>query len=558
METDGTHWTDGLRAQYRAGAYNQFLVHGNTQDLFPEKPGEAPMPLADYLADHLLEGFDLVLTYSLGKGLVVRNGGDLIKRASKDFHGIGPASTLPPGDALAKLNHLLFVVANRARISPEHTWKTALVLEDIDLVAPASQANSLNYNLAQIALTIRNWAKEAALRSHPLATLLICENPSDVHPLITRNPRLSEISIPLPSAKDIRHALEHYDEDFPDAIEEGEATQFAPHLAGLTLTAVEEACRMAHYHKAPLSLTQAATIKKQLIEQDARDLLEFIPPEKNFGDLFGLEEIKSWIRKDLELWHSNHLSGVPKGYLLSGPVGTGKTYLAECIAGEAGIPTVILKNFRDKWVGTSEGNLEKIFRLLHALGRCVVFIDEADQTLGSRNAGGDSGLSGRLYSMIAQEMAKGSNRGKILWILASSRPDLIEVDLKRPGRIDTKIPILPTSTGKESLGLLRILLKRNGLKLPAKGTKGLAALAPKMLTPGSAEALAAKVYRDVHTTGEPVSEILRGYLENYQPAVPLETIEYQVRLAVDEATDMELVPEFYHQYRSNQQPTESP
>ncbi len=51
---------------------------------------------------------------------------------------------------------------------------------------------------------------------------------------------------------------------------------------------------------------------------------------------------------------------------------------------------VKLKNFRDRWVGSTESNLERIFRLLRALGRCYVFIDEADQMLGKRESGGDS------------------------------------------------------------------------------------------------------------------------------------------------------------------------
>src|SRR5690606_15024347 len=97
---------------------------------------------------------------------------------------------------------------------------------------------------------------------------------------------------------------------------------------------------------------------------------------------------------------------------------------------------------------------------------CIVFIDEADQTLGKRDGGSsDSGLSGRLYSMIAQEMSNGANRGRVMWILASSRPDLIEVDLKRPGRIDVKVPLLPTTTVGESAALLRALLKRFDLVL---------------------------------------------------------------------------------------------
>src|SRR5687768_9143177 len=157
------------------------------------------------------------------------------------------------------------------------------------------------------------------------------------------------------------------------------------------------------------------------------------------------------------------------GYLLCGPVGTGKTFLVECLAGEAGVPVVKLKNFRDRWVGSSEGNLEKIFRLIRALGRCMVFIDEADQTLGRRDAGsGDSGLSGRLYSMIAQEMADSGNRGRVMWILASSRPDLIEVDLKRPGRVDVKVPLLPTTTLQESGALIAALGRRYDLQLTSE------------------------------------------------------------------------------------------
>ena len=65
--------------------------------------------------------------------------------------------------------------------------------------------------------------------------------------------------------------------------------------------------------------------------------------------------------------------------------------------------------------------------------------------------------------MIAQEMADTANRGRVLWMLASSRPDLIEVDLKRPGRVDVKVPLLPTSTQAESAALVGVLAKRYGL-----------------------------------------------------------------------------------------------
>jgi SpoVK/Ycf46/Vps4 family AAA+-type ATPase len=116
------------------------------------------------------------------------------------------------------------------------------------------------------------------------------------------------------------------------------------------------------------------------VENDTNGLIEVLKTKRTLNDIYGLDSIKAWLRQDFELWRKNDTAALPKGYLSCGPVGTGKTYLVECLAGEASVSVVKLKNFRDKWVGSSEG----IFRLIHALGRCYVFIDEADQGLGHR------------------------------------------------------------------------------------------------------------------------------------------------------------------------------
>jgi SpoVK/Ycf46/Vps4 family AAA+-type ATPase len=172
-----------------------------------------------------------------------------------------------------------------------------------------------------------------------------------------------------------------------------------------------------------------------------------------------------------------------------------------------------------------------------------VFVDEADQALGRRDSGGDdSGIGGRVYGMIAEEMSNTRNRGKIVWVLASSRPDLIEVDLKRPGRIDVKIPLFPTTTPEEGFGLIKALCRKRGLEVDDALFDRVKDHLPALLTPGAAETLSVKVYRLVKAEGKTVADAVADVLADYQNPVPREVMEFQIALAVREASDLDFVP----------------
>jgi SpoVK/Ycf46/Vps4 family AAA+-type ATPase len=152
------------------------------------------------------------------------------------------------------------------------------------------------------------------------------------------------------------------------------------------------------------------------------------------------------------------------GILFTGPMGTGKTFVAEAFAKECGLTTVKLKNFRSKWVGATEGNLEKILTVIQAIGQVVVIIDEGDRAFGNTDGEGDGGTSSRVIARIKEFMSDTSNRGRILFLVMTNRPDRLDVDLKRAGRLDRKIPFLYSQTAEEVENVLRAQVRKNKIR----------------------------------------------------------------------------------------------
>ncbi len=536
-------WARELVAVYESGAASQFVLPGNVHDrlIVPRAGGAAPGSLRDFLLGVLLAPFDVVLSYDLGNGIRVERGGE----AFAAWPAGQRLGELPraPRPAVELLTHFLRYAANLARLG-KPAPRVAVLVEAAELIAPAGDGGG--YDQGAIVLLLREWANDSLIAGHQAATFLVAENLNDLHPLLATNAHSAKLKVPLPDAAALSGALAALAPAYVAALSgyAGRLESLAQQLAGVALSSVEQLLKAAQHAGRPVDPAGLVALKKGLVEKDYSGLVGFVESRRTLDDLHGSERVKEWLRQDISLWKQDDLKALPMGYLFCGPVGTGKTFFVECLAGEAGVPVVKMKNFRDKWVGSTEGNLERIFRLLHALGRCIVFVDEADQALGRRESGsGDSGVSGRVYSMIAEEMSDTDNRGKIMWVLASSRPDLIEVDIKRPGRIDVKIPLFPALEPKEGFGLIRALCKRQGLAIPEEAYAGLETRIPEMLTPGAAEALAVKAYRLSRTRGlEPVPA-LAACLEGYQLPVPRDVMEFQIGLAVREATDLEFVPE---------------
>lgn len=563
------HWAQELIASYKSDSHNQFIVHGNVGDKFPLMKGGMGN-LDEYLQTDLLAPFDIILTFDIGHGLRCAKG----KEVLGNFLDVEPKQ---PRLAIESVNEVVLYALNKATLNKAKMPHIAVIVQNASQVVP-NAGTALSYDLNATASLIRDWSRDAEFIKRAFCSFIVSENVNDLHPLITGNDRAKRVLIPMPDLPDIGEYLKREGAKYPTALKEfatPEGYGYLPsRLTGIGLADLESQLRRREFDKQPLDNVAVVQLKKRIIEKQGEGMLEFIESNMTLDNIKGHEASKKTLRGVLKAWDKGMVSSnpmvqrrIPMGILFAAPVGCSKTYTVKCLAGEAGIPVVIVKNFRDRFVGNTEAKQEKVIRLIKGLGRCFVFFDEASASLGKRDAGtSDSGLSQRIYSTWAIEMSNEQNRGRIIWLLADSRADHIEVDLKRPGRIDIMIPLFPTGTNREGYDLLAELCKREGVTVPAyevldsSYTKydpndpkrviecGGENLIPKWLTAGAAEALAKKIALEIDLDGVTAEKAVVDALQDYRPPVPLSRLEEQIRIACAHCTDVDFVPEQFRDY----------
>ena len=313
---------------------------------------------------------------------------------------------------------------------------------------------------------------------------LIAETLNEVNKRLVEDPHVATIEIPLPDAKARRVFIEttfdipdeddakHDSSETPTTEPDNEAPQDSLSIEaitqisnGLNLVNLNVAMSRSKLQGQSVDIEAFRKLKKGLIERQCHDLVTFLEPEHTLDMVVGHTAAKERLKLDARWIVEGKLDAAPMGYLICGPVGTGKTFISECYAGSIGIPCLVLRNFRSKYVGETEGNLEKVLNVLRSLGPVMVIIDEADAALGNRESGGDSGTSSRVFSMIASQMGNTKYRGKIIWMLLTSRPERLPIDLKRQGRAEVHIPLFYPKEVEEIKKMFAIMAKKNKVSL---------------------------------------------------------------------------------------------
>jgi SpoVK/Ycf46/Vps4 family AAA+-type ATPase len=291
--------------------------------------------------------------------------------------------------------------------------------------------------------------------------------------------------------------------------------------------------------------------KREILERECFGLVEFVEPGHGFEVVGGMEEVKKDLLVIAESIREGRTSRVPMGILFTGPMGTGKTFVAEAFAKECGLTTIKLKNFRSKWVGATEGNLEKILNVIRAIGQVVVIIDEGDRAFGNTDGEGDGGTSSRVIARIKEFMSDTSNRGRILFLVMTNRPDKLDVDLKRAGRLDRKIPFLYVQTPEEVELVARALLKKNKIKTDVDVATIREGFSSKLVGYSNAdiEAVLLLANEDAARESGGDAPVLASHFQraaiDYFPSRDVELLEYMELLAVFESSSRRLLPSKY-------------
>ena len=305
--------------------------------------------------------------------------------------------------------------------------------------------------------------------------------PNAIDPALRRPGRFDrEIEIKVPDKKGRKDILLIHSRNMP-LTEEVDIDKIASVSHGYVGADLEYLCKEAAMKclrrlLPEISLEEekvsSETLDKLIVNQEdfQKALIEVTPsgmrevfienPDVHWDQVGGLEDVKRELQEAVE-WPMKYPQlyeklghKMPRGILLHGPSGTGKTLLAKAVAteSEANFVSVRGPELLSKWVGESERGIREIFRRARQASPCVIFFDEIDSIAPVRGAGGETAVTERVVSQLLTELDGMENMHGVVVLAATNRADMIDPALLRPGRFDKIIQIpLPDKESRKKI-----------------------------------------------------------------------------------------------------------
>ena len=430
-----------------------------------------------------------------------------------------------------------------------------IFIEAADMLLPAGDGDVARMNDMQVrrVAIMTDWFSDPAFFSGRDSVCLVAESRSLIHPRVARLPQVISVDIPSPDLATRRHFIQwNRNQPTTNAIPvsdpssaataqgaPAEADTLGEATAGLSIHALRQLMLASAYYRRPVSREDVVRQVEQFIQsQLGEDVVEFKKPKHTLQDVVGFTSLKKFLEDymmpRLRLPDDRALPGAA----VAGAIGGGKTFIFEAVASELDMPVLVLKSIRSQWFGQTDVIFERLRRVLEALEKVVIFVDEADTQFGGVGEGThetERRLTGKIQGMMSDPML----RGKVIWLLMTARIHLLSPDIRRPGRVgDLIIPILDP-VGQDRLDFIAWMLK------PA-GTVGehllswmdMEALPPDFSAAGFA-ALRSQIKAIPPKTEDELKAIIGDFI---QPAIG-QTRRYQTLQALVNCTRRSLLPD---------------
>ena len=325
--------------------------------------------------------------------------------------------------------------------------KLLIIIEAADILLPEGEIQSLSQADRHRVSIVQDWILDPDFMNGEDTVIFIAESKSLMNSRITKLPQMVTVETPSPGVDERKHFIFWFNR-FQRPKEKrlrlwGTQEQLAILTAGLSIHALRQLLILGCYSGKKLQPGDVIEKVSDFIQgQLGEDVIEFKKPAHGLKTVVGNERLVSFIQTKLLPRITSTGPDAISGAAVCGPIGSGKTFIFEGLAGDLDIPVLVLKNIRSMWFGQTDVIFERLRRLLAALVKVMIFVDEADTQFGEigREAHAtERRLTGKVQAMMSDPQLKGN----ITWLLMTARIYNLSPDLRRDGRVgDMIIPVL--------------------------------------------------------------------------------------------------------------------
>jgi hypothetical protein len=418
-----------------------------------------------------------------------------------------------------------------------------IVIEAADMIVPEGRGDISalsDAHLRRISI-ISDWFSDPEFMAGGDSVCLLAESRSQIHSRIGRLPQLLDVEVPAPSTDSRLHFIEHFQRTARcPAKLWGTSQTLAEFSAGLSLHALRQLLVEAAYDEASMRPSDVIAMVQQYIQgQLGEDVVEFKKPSHRLAQVVGFAGLKTFLQEKMIPRLKMKGEAALPGAAVAGPIGGGKTFIFEALAAELDLPVLVLKSIRSQWFGQTDVIFERLRRVLEALEKVVIFVDEADTQFGSVGAGAhetERRLTGKIQAMMSDPRL----RGQVIWLLMTARIHLLSPDIRRPGRVgDLIIPIMDPE-GEDRREFIAWLLKATSL---GEDSELLQRLDQEILPPGYSAAAFASLRSQLKAEPPEDEAGLIAMIHDHLPPAIEQTRRYQALQALVNCTRRSLLPD---------------